>query len=169
MSLDIGSRCSFPSCGTIDFLPILCRCNKHYCRYHAVPELHSCPADPSEQQPLAPLREVLPCCVPGCKRPCATESTQVEQARTTYRFAEPYCIVWVVHRPSEYYAHGQRTTATEYPHHDSVPSLQAKRKRLQTILEMLVPFWPNTSLEAVCRIRSDVDKREEMCLQIVFC
>ncbi|KAF8327053.1 hypothetical protein F5887DRAFT_42720 [Amanita rubescens] len=93
MSLDIGSRCSFPSCGTIDFLPILCRCNKHYCRYHAVPESHSCPADPSDQQPLAPLGDAIPCCVPGCKRPCATESTQVEQARTTYRFAEPYCIV----------------------------------------------------------------------------
>ncbi len=103
MSLDIGSRCFFPSCGTIDFLPILCRCNKHYCRYHAVPESHSCPANLSEQQPLAPLGEADPCCVPGCKRPCATDSTQVEQARTTYRFAEPYCIVWVVHHQSKYY------------------------------------------------------------------
>lgn len=96
MSLDVGSRCSFPCCGTIDFLPILCRCNKHYCRYHAVPESHSCPAL-SEKQSLACLGDAVPCCVPGCKRSCATASTQVDQARTTYRFAEPYCIVWVVH------------------------------------------------------------------------
>ena len=45
--LEIGSQCSHSSCNQIDFLPVLCHCNKYFCSYHIPSHLHFCPIDPS--------------------------------------------------------------------------------------------------------------------------
>jgi len=60
--LSIGSQCSHPSCGEIDFLPIICRCDKHFCRHHISPEIHQCTIDPAANNPTNVPFDKLPRC-----------------------------------------------------------------------------------------------------------
>ncbi|KAF8652747.1 hypothetical protein AX16_004244 [Volvariella volvacea WC 439] len=57
--LDVGAHCSLPSCNIQDFLPIICQCQRYFCRDHIQPDLHGCPAsiaiDPKEtRSPTSP-------------------------------------------------------------------------------------------------------------------
>ncbi|KDQ33659.1 hypothetical protein PLEOSDRAFT_21894 [Pleurotus ostreatus PC15] len=42
--LHLGVQCSLESCNTVDFLPILCQCNRYFCRDHIQPDAHPCAA-----------------------------------------------------------------------------------------------------------------------------
>lgn len=45
--LDTGTHCALASCGTSDFLPLTCAaCSRAFCREHAAPSAHDCPAGP---------------------------------------------------------------------------------------------------------------------------
>ncbi|TFK72567.1 hypothetical protein BDN72DRAFT_836133 [Pluteus cervinus] len=41
--LSVGEHCSLSSCNVQDFLPILCYCQRYYCRDHITPDEHQCP------------------------------------------------------------------------------------------------------------------------------
>ncbi|GJN87263.1 hypothetical protein Rhopal_000211-T1 [Rhodotorula paludigena] len=44
--LDTGTHCALASCGTSDFLPLTCAaCSRAFCREHAAPSAHNCPAE----------------------------------------------------------------------------------------------------------------------------
>ncbi|KAH7908023.1 hypothetical protein BJ138DRAFT_1091910 [Hygrophoropsis aurantiaca] len=38
----IGKHCALSSCNELDFLPIRCRCDRVFCRFHALPDNHDC-------------------------------------------------------------------------------------------------------------------------------
>ncbi|KAF8061042.1 hypothetical protein FPV67DRAFT_319621 [Lyophyllum atratum] len=65
--LSIGSECSHPACNELDFLPIVCRCEKPFCRHHASPESHQC----TFQYNLThvPFRKLRRCDVSDCAEP----------------------------------------------------------------------------------------------------
>lgn len=67
--LEIGSQCSHSSCDQVDFLPILCRCNKYFCRHHIASDLHSCSVDISPNATLASFHKLQRCAVDVCGRP----------------------------------------------------------------------------------------------------
>lgn len=67
--LEIGSQCSHLSCNELDFLPIVCRCNKYYCRHHIAPDIHKCPIDPAANNSGIPFEKLQRCAVEGCRKP----------------------------------------------------------------------------------------------------
>lgn len=48
---DLGERCSWPLCGQLDFLPLVCdHCSAVFCRLHHAPDSHQCRAVPQGKQ-----------------------------------------------------------------------------------------------------------------------
>jgi hypothetical protein len=69
--LDIGAQCSHSSCNELDFLPIVCRCNRYYCRHHITPDMHSCPVDLAAENSnhSIPFQKLQRCVVETCGNP----------------------------------------------------------------------------------------------------
>jgi hypothetical protein len=68
--LQIGSQCSHSSCDQIDFLPILCRCSKYFCRHHITSYRHSCPIDLAANDPTTGLfHNIQRCAINTCGKP----------------------------------------------------------------------------------------------------
>lgn len=67
----IGSHCSLATCRDLDLLPIKCRCDKVFCRYHISPESHECPVDPAEHRESvgASFEKLERCAAENCNKP----------------------------------------------------------------------------------------------------
>ena len=67
--LDVGSHCAAPSCGRIDFLPLICAaCERSFCKAHHTRESHACTVAVAD--PVAPPgdRTAHWCCADGCEQ-----------------------------------------------------------------------------------------------------
>ncbi|EDR14931.1 uncharacterized protein LACBIDRAFT_306217 [Laccaria bicolor S238N-H82] len=73
--LQIGAHCSLPSCNDLDFLPIVCNCNKHFCRFHSAPDRHSCPLIvPNDLKPPLSTDRLQRCIVESCNKPSLSQT-----------------------------------------------------------------------------------------------
>lgn len=75
MIMDVGKKCNLKFCGTIDYLPWLCKlCDKYYCLEHKTPKDHECSglkimepiAKPSQQNIKKMHPKYLKCYNPKC-------------------------------------------------------------------------------------------------------
>ncbi|KAJ7134997.1 hypothetical protein C8R43DRAFT_1072864 [Mycena crocata] len=65
----IGSQCSHAPCETIDFLPILCRCERYFCGAHSPADAHGCTYNKTIEPSLVPGPSTLKrCAVDECTK-----------------------------------------------------------------------------------------------------
>ncbi|RDB24190.1 AN1-type zinc finger protein 1 [Hypsizygus marmoreus] len=68
--LHIGAQCSHSPCKEIDFLPIICKCNKYFCKTHISPDVHQCPVDLTSNNPTnLPFVKLQRCAAERCGKP----------------------------------------------------------------------------------------------------
>ncbi|KAH7921495.1 hypothetical protein BV22DRAFT_1096427 [Leucogyrophana mollusca] len=68
----VGTHCSLASCNALDFLPIRCRCDYVFCRFHILPSNHECTAETKQLDPdHRPTFEqkLQRCGLHGCNKP----------------------------------------------------------------------------------------------------
>lgn len=98
MSLDVGRRCAV--CPAIDFLPVLCSCNRYFCKDHI--QSHFCQNQPSDQTQSFGKREL--CALTNCDNHCIYTCTSCRSS---------YC---VEHRHADSHnclsAQAKKTTTT---------------------------------------------------------
>ncbi|EIW85288.1 hypothetical protein CONPUDRAFT_49136 [Coniophora puteana RWD-64-598 SS2] len=65
----VGTHCSVPSCNTLDFLPIRCRCDRNFCTIHAPADVHQCTfVWHSAPDPESSIKRER-CAAPSCNKP----------------------------------------------------------------------------------------------------
>ncbi len=67
--LHLGVQCSLESCKTVDFLPILCQCNKYFCRDHIQLDAHPCTAASSNNLSNHKAQKLALCDFKNCQKP----------------------------------------------------------------------------------------------------
>ncbi|KAJ7285579.1 hypothetical protein C8J57DRAFT_1050902 [Mycena rebaudengoi] len=69
--LDVGSvQCASELCRELDFLPILCRCDRYFCSQHSSADAHACPFNRVAEPSLEPGSSKLQrCAVEKCNNP----------------------------------------------------------------------------------------------------
>jgi hypothetical protein len=71
----IGSHCSLSSCNELDLLPIRCRCDKAFCRFHISPETHDCPSQTRLSNVATTPTGLRRCAREHCSKPALDVST----------------------------------------------------------------------------------------------
>ncbi|EPS97041.1 hypothetical protein FOMPIDRAFT_1037970 [Fomitopsis schrenkii] len=146
----IGAHCSLASCNLNDFLPIRCACDQVFCRDHAPPDKHLCPAMTDRMasggERATNAREK--CAKADCSRP-SLESAVREgdggQERTPARCLGCGSCFCAYHR--------------EPASHSCAPAIPAAPPKNEAARQLLAKNFPSSVAKPALRVKKSANKQ----------